>query len=85
MAAAIDRYLGRERLRELVRLAPEDFVLDYIALSGTHGTDAGLVRLSPASIAAVKMSRAAYPPGRPGARARPRGPLPQVSRKHPSA
>jgi hypothetical protein len=56
MARAIDRYRGRERLRVLVTLPPEEFVLDYIALTQAHADNADLVPLSGASVAAVQAS-----------------------------
>jgi Putative zinc dependent peptidase (DUF5700) len=59
MAAAIDRHLGSERLRALVTLAPEDFVLDYVRACEDNATDHELVPLAPSTIEGVKMSRAA--------------------------
>lgn len=51
MAKAIDRYLGRDRLRALVAAPAEDFAADYIELMRAHPQDAELTPLSPSSIA----------------------------------
>jgi hypothetical protein len=59
MAQAIDRYRGRERLRALVSLPPEEFVLDYIALCLNHPEDQELIRFSDATITALTASEPA--------------------------
>ena len=56
MASAIDRYAGREKLRQLVASPPEDFVLEYIAVE-KRAADRDLIRLAVSSAAAVLASR----------------------------
>lgn len=53
MAKTIDRYAGRERLRTLVMLPPEQFVADYIALATAHPDDPEITPLAPASVATI--------------------------------
>ena len=65
MARAIDRYSDRERLRALVALPPEEFVLDYIAVTQAHADDTDLVHLCSASVAAVRASAQALTGGPP--------------------
>jgi hypothetical protein len=49
MAETIDRYSGRERLRDLVTARPEEFVAEYVRLAHEHASDPKVVPLSPAS------------------------------------
>ena len=56
MAGAIDRYSGRAKLQELVASAPEDFVLEYIAVE-RRAADRDLIRLANTSAEAVLASR----------------------------
>ncbi len=58
MAKAIDRYLGRDRLRALVSQAPEEFLADYIAVSRAHPADPDMTPLAATTIEAVTASRA---------------------------
>ncbi|MGD0143655.1 MAG: DUF5700 domain-containing putative Zn-dependent protease [Rhizomicrobium sp.] len=53
MAKAIDRYMGRRRLRALVALSAEEFVLDYIAVSKAHPGDPEITPLAASTVAAV--------------------------------
>lgn len=54
MAKTIDRYSGRDRLRTLVSLPPEQFVADYIALAKTHPDDPEITPLAPPSVVTVQ-------------------------------
>ena len=58
MASAIDRYVGRAKLQELVASTPEDFVLEYIAAE-KRATDRDLIRLASSSAEAVLASQQA--------------------------
>ncbi len=54
MAAAIDRYAGRERLRALVKEPPEQFVLEYVRVASAHREDPAIVQLSPYTVRTVR-------------------------------
>ena len=54
MAKAIDRFLGRDRLRALVALTPEEFVRDYIVVAKAHPHDPGVKPLGNTTIATVE-------------------------------
>jgi hypothetical protein len=56
MASAIDHYIGRDRLQELVASPPEDFVLAYVAAE-KRAADRNLVRLAASSAEAASASR----------------------------
>jgi hypothetical protein len=65
MASAIDRYAGRERLRKLVALPPEDFVLEYVAVE-KRAANRDLIPLAASSAEAASASRRSLtPPGAP--------------------
>jgi hypothetical protein len=53
MAQIIDRYAGRDRLRALVSLPPEDFVAEYITQARAHRGDPEVVPLAPSSVTTV--------------------------------
>jgi hypothetical protein len=53
MTKTIDRYSGRERLRVLVAMPPEQFVTDYITLATAHPDDPDITRLAAPSVATV--------------------------------
>jgi hypothetical protein len=56
MASAIERYVGRERLQELVASPPEDFVLEYVAVE-RRAADRNLMRPAASSVEAASASR----------------------------
>jgi len=53
MAQAIDRHRGRDRLRALVLLTPEEFVRDYIAVARSHPEDSQITPLASSTIAVI--------------------------------
>jgi hypothetical protein len=54
MTKTIDRYSGRERLRVLVTLPPEQFVTDYIVLARAHPGDPEITPLAATSVTTVE-------------------------------
>lgn len=46
IAKAIDRYAGRDRLRALVTLTPEEFISDYISVAKAHPEDREITPLA---------------------------------------
>ncbi len=56
MAKAIDRYAGRDRLKALAALPPEEFLKDYIAICKAHPTDPEVTALPQSTIDAVRAS-----------------------------
>lgn len=60
MARTIDRYSGRDRLRALVSLPPEQFVADYVALTNAHPTDPDITPLAQTSVATVQELMRSY-------------------------
>jgi hypothetical protein len=54
MAKAIDRFLGRDRLRALVARTPEEFLGDYITVAKAHPDDPAVKLLAKPTIATVQ-------------------------------
>lgn len=63
MAKAIDRYLGRERLRELVSAPPQQFAADYVQVARAHPDDPEITQLSPGSVAIIEELNRGKVPG----------------------
>jgi hypothetical protein len=57
MSKVIDRYSGRDRLRALVTLPPEEFAAEYIAIAKAHPGDPDVVALAPETVAVVEELR----------------------------